>query len=103
MFITAEAVIPILSHLHQLLCQTCTKSASEVLEEEAIPTHRLLHDAAEHPDGKHIEEEVRQVSMHEHVGERLPGTEAAGQEEMQTEQLIKVYAVRSKHIARKEA
>ena len=98
-----EAVVPVLHRLYQLLHESCTQSAGQVVEEEALLSHRLLHDAAEHPDGKHVEEEMRPVGVHEHICEELPRAEVARQEEVQAEQLIEIYAVGGKGKAGEEA
>ena len=43
--------------------------------EEAFRPPYILKDASKHPQGKHVEQEVCEASMHEHIRYKLPGTE----------------------------
>ena len=68
---------------HQQLNKRCSDAAYEVVNEEASCTHLPLQASTKHPQGEHIEEEVRKVGVQEHICQRLPETEegAARREE----------------------
>ena len=49
------------------------------------------------PHRKHIEEDVFQTSMHEHVGKQLIELEVRSHEEMQAQEVVKVDAIAHEH------
>ena len=66
-----ETRIEVFDVLYALLHQARTEAADNIIEEEALRTHHAFHDAPEHPDGKHIEEDMLQTAVDEHIGEEL--------------------------------
>ena len=55
-----------------------TQSADEVQGKEFLAAYSALHQSAEHVQGEHVEENMREPSVHEHVGDELPPVEEAG-------------------------
>ena len=70
--------------LHQFLYHACPDATCQVVEQEALAAHHLLYDASEHPHGKHVEENMLEITVHEHVGQQLIGHEIVCQEEVQS-------------------
>ena len=102
MFVSGESEVPVFCQLYEFLHEACAESANDVVDEEASGAHGLLHDASEHPYGKHVEEEVLPAGVHEHVGEELPGAEVVGHEEVQAEDVVEVDVVCGEGYACKE-
>ena len=69
--------------LHKFLDKSCADAACEVIEEEALRSPHLFEYATEHPYGKHVEKQMGEPAMHEHVRNQLCGVEVFGKEEMQ--------------------
>ena len=69
--------------LHQLLTQAGTQSADEIVGQVLARTPHALNDATEHPERKHVEEQVGEAAMQEHVCDKLIEIEMGGAEEMQ--------------------
>ena len=71
--------------LAELLTESGTDSANHVEQQETAGPPLRLHDPAEHPHGEHVEENVLESVMKEHVGDELPDLESRSKEEMQSE------------------
>ena len=74
----------------QLLAQTGSDAADEIIEKELLWSPHILHDHTEHPQHEHIHQDMCEVAVHEHIGNELPDTEVRSQKEMQTEKSIQV-------------
>ncbi|MCU0335575.1 MAG: hypothetical protein MUF62_11145 [Chitinophagaceae bacterium] len=55
--------------------QGSTKTAGQVKDKEAPGGPYIFQHAAEQPEAKHVEKQVHEAAVHEHVGEQLPGPE----------------------------
>ena len=67
---------------HSHMTQGRAEAAHQVEEQEALCTPQIFENAAEHPQGIHVEENVHEGSLnieraavHEHMGEQLPPAE----------------------------
>ena len=65
-------------------------SAENVIKKEPLRPPYLFNDTAEHPKGKHVEQNVLPSGMHEHVGEELVKVKIGCQEEMQSQHIVQV-------------
>ena len=79
--------------LAEFLGQTRTNAAEKVENQESFASPLHFHYAAEHPYGKHIEKDMTEAVMQEHIGNQLPYPETWSHEEMESEQFMKVYSV----------
>ena len=77
-----------LHELCQLLEQAGSDTAGDIVEEELARSPHVLHHAAEHPQGEHVEEEVCQVAVHEHIGEQLVEVEVARKDEVEAKNVV---------------
>lgn len=62
----------------QEVAQAGAYAAHEIVDKEAAGPPEVFEDIAEHPEGKHVEEDVAPAGVYEHVGEELPEAETAG-------------------------
>ena len=62
--------------LNPFLHQTSAQTAEQIIYQEALRTPNILQGITKHPESEHVEEQVRKIAMHEHVGQRLPWSEA---------------------------
>ena len=62
---------------HAELQQTRPDASHHVIEQEALAAQLVLERAAEHPQREHIEKQVCQTRMHEHVRHELQRLEIA--------------------------
>jgi hypothetical protein len=53
----------------------------------------VLQDGGKHEHGEHIEEDMGEVSVHEHICEELRRVEVAGHKEVQPQVLGQVYSI----------
>ena len=53
----------------------------------------MFECTAEHPNGKHIEENMLEVGMHEHISYQLGQIEIRCKKKMQAERIVQVNAV----------
>src|SRR5690606_466959 len=59
--------------VHQQIMQECrTQTGDDVKIQETFGPPDVLQHTAEHPEGKHIEEQMTQTAVHEQVGYGLP-------------------------------
>ena len=93
----------ILYVLHQLLHQTGTHTTHEIEGEEALGTPHILEHTPEHPHRKHIEEDVLEIGVKEHIGDELAGIEIGRLEEVKTEEVVHIYAIFACHDHSEEA
>ena len=68
----------VFSKLPQLLTESSTNTTDEIVDNEAFLPHGLLNDASEHPQTKHVEQDVTPRSMEKHVGEWLVDAKIRG-------------------------
>ena len=57
--------------LNELLTQAGTNAAENVLKKEFVSTPYILYHTTEHPECKHIKEQMRETGMHEHICQQL--------------------------------
>ena len=74
-----------------------TESADEVVDKKAAAAPVLLQHGCEHEYGEHVAEDMREVGVHEHIGERLPEAEARGGEVVQAEPVGEAEAIALQH------
>jgi len=86
-----------LARLCQLLSEGRAESAYHIKDKELLGPQNLLQHASEHPQGEHIEEDVFQAAVHEHVGEWLPEVESWREPYMQTQNVVQVEVVLAPH------
>ena len=55
-----------------------TETGHEIQDQELLRPERPLHHHAEHNQGVHVEQDVHEAPMHEHVGKGLPPPEERG-------------------------
>src|SRR6185295_7958925 len=72
------------------MCDGCSESAENIIVQKFSAAPDIFHGCAEHPEGKHIEEDVPEIPVHEHIGEKLPPPEFFRFEIMQSEQVPQV-------------
>ena len=72
------------SHLYQ----TGADAACHVVEKESRRTHGKFDCAAEHQQGEHVEKQMHEVAMQEHVCEQLKGLERRGTEVIKSKILV---------------
>lgn len=61
------------------LDQRRTDAADHVVDEEALRAQFVLQRAPEHPQTEHVEEDVLEIGVQEHVGDELVGVELHAQ------------------------
>jgi len=66
-------------------------TANQVKNNKPFGTQDILNNIAKHPQGKHIEKQMRYVPVHEHVGYQLPWFEKRGFPMEQSQVIIQVY------------
>ena len=74
--------------LYKLLDKPCTDAACEVVEQEAFRPPDLLEYTAEHPNGKHVEEQMGKSAVHEHISNQLCCIEIFGKEKVQSQVVV---------------
>ena len=81
--------------LHKLRCflkQTSTHATCNVIKKEFLCSPHSFYHTAKHPEGKHIEENVFETSMHKHVSKELINLKVGSQKEMEPENIIQSIA-----------
>ena len=71
--------------LRHLLKQSGADAAHEVKQHETALAEHLLYHAAEHPQREHVEQQMCQSAVHEHVREELVHLEVGRKEEVEAE------------------
>ena len=74
--------------LYKLLDKPCTDAACEVVEQEAFRPPDLLEYTAEHPNSKHVEEQMGKSAVHEHISNQLCCIEISGKEKVQSQVVV---------------
>ena len=77
--------------LCQLLAEACAQAADDVIKKELPRSPIGLHHGSEHPQHKHVHEDMPEATMHEHVGEYLVEVEVRSQKKVQSQQAGQVY------------
>ena len=72
-----------------------TQSAENVIKKEFLWPPDTLDDAAEHPEGEHVEKNMLEVGVHKHVCEQLEDVEVGGHEEMKPQNVVQIHPQRS--------
>jgi len=80
----------VLDVLHRFLAQARAKAANQIEHKKALGSPNVLYCVAKHPQGEHVEEQMLEVGVHEHVGEQLVEPEVAGLEEMKAKDFRQV-------------
>ena len=52
-----------------------TYTTDKIVCQEAFRAQRLLNDSSKHPQREHIKEDMREISVEEHIGDQLPQLE----------------------------
>ena len=65
---------------HAILHQGRPDTAGEVIDQEALRPQLIFERSAKHPEGEHIEEQMLQIGVQEHIGNILIGVEPRGSE-----------------------
>ena len=65
-----------------------TYAAGYVIKKELLRSPDSLYDTSEHPKGEHIEENMLETTMHEHIRKQLIKMEIGSQEEMKSQYII---------------
>ena len=86
-----------LAKLCYQLYKSGTDSADHIIEEKLLRSPHILNHAAEHPQGKHVEEQMRESGMHEHISEELIYLEIARKEEVKSKHAVQVDALTAEH------
>ena len=86
----------------ELLDKGSTHAADQIIDEETLRAPDHLEQSSEHIEREHVAEEVGEVGVHEHVGERLPYVIIRGIVIMQTQELGEVDSLGAKHIVGNE-
>ena len=77
---------------YQLLNQGGADAARDVVEQIALGAQHAFKQTAEHPQRKHVEEDVGEPTrvVHEHIGEKLGHVELAPLPEVETQPLLQI-------------
>src|SRR5688572_6601618 len=78
-------------HLHVQYAeveQRRSKAAQHVKYQESFRSPEVLQNAAKHPQREHIEQQMGETAVHEHVGDDLVGTEIHRVDIMQCEKVL---------------
>ena len=70
--------------------ERCSQAAHHVKDEELFSSPIIFQHIAEHPQRKHVEEDVRKSSVHEHIGDELVRAEFFRAEIMQAQDIGKI-------------
>ena len=55
--------------------QACAKATNQIVEQETLRPPYVFKRGAEHPQWEHVEKEMLEIAVHEHIGKRLPNAE----------------------------
>ena len=69
----------------EVVYQCRSKPSDKIVDQKPFSAPSVFHRCAKHPQCEHVEEDVAEVGMHEHVGHELPDMEICGAREMQPE------------------
>jgi hypothetical protein len=74
--------------LRYFLYDTGSDTAQNVIKKEFLRSPDIFHHAAEHIQGKHIEENMSETAMRKHIGNQLIEVEVLSHEEVQAEIVV---------------
>lgn len=74
------------------LDQSRTYSGDQIIGQEPLAAPEVFESVTEHPEGEHVEEKVRKIAVHEHIGQELPRIEIFRTEVVQAEPTAQVDA-----------
>ena len=94
----SQSLHRIRNELGQFLHQSGAYAAHHVVEQVLLRPPDVLHHAPEHPQRKHIEEDVCEVAVHEHIGHELVYAEVGSHEEVESEYVVEVNARHRQHL-----
>ena len=70
---------------HQIVHQRGTDAGEEIVNQKPACAPGVFHGTAEHPKGEHIEEDMFEIGVHEHIGDKLPDMEIGCADVMQSQ------------------
>ena len=79
-----------------------TDASNQVVAKETPLSPCVFDRCAEHPEGEHIEEQVAEITMHEHISDNLPDMEVGGGKIMQAEDSVQVELAGQHNFRQKE-
>ena len=74
----------ILDVLHSFLDESCTDAAGDIVKQETFRSPGSFENRAEHENSEHIEEDVAEPAVHEHISDELRQVEVTCEEKMQS-------------------
>ena len=74
--------------------QSGADAAYKIEDQEAAGAPEVFKDIAKHPEGEHVEEYMLHTSVHEHIGDVLPGAEHVAAHEIERQMLLEVESER---------
>ncbi len=77
-------------------------TGGQVIAKEAPLTPCVLHRRTEHPQSKHVEKQVTEIAMHEHISDNLPHMEVRGGKIVQAQKGIQVNLAGKNYLCQKE-
>ena len=80
-------------HPNEFLDHRRTETADEVIEREATRSPLLLNHGCEHPYREHVKEDMAEIRMEEHIGERLPPMERRCGDIMQSAERVQINTI----------
>ena len=83
--------------LRTLLKQSGTNAAGEIEQQVSLFAHRPFHLTSEHPEGKHVEQQMCEAAVKEHVGKQLIHLKVGSHEKMEPEQGVRTLAHEHRH------
>lgn len=83
--------------ISNLLQQSGTENRYKTIDDEAFGSPNVLQGVAEHPNGKHIEEKMREIAVQESVCYPLPYMVMGSGKEVKAEPLRQIYSTRSQN------
>lgn len=86
---------------NRLLNECGTYACDQIIYKEPAAAPTLLDGGREHEHGEHVAENMREIGVHEHVGQRLPEAELRGGDIVQAENLRETDAVARENNIRK--
>ena len=79
--------------LHSFLDESCTDTTGDIIKKETFRSPGPLKNSSKHENGKHIEKNVAESAMHEHISDKLCRIEVTGEEKMQSQIISQIDTV----------
>ena len=73
---------------HQFMAESRAQPAHEVKNQEFLAAPQAFQKRSEHKERPHVEKDMHEIAMHEHMGHELPPPEERRTDGKQSEQLI---------------